>query len=140
MKITAKILENLFLEYNKEYFDGCLIMPKLSTYIGNTSMGIFSVKTKRSFVQKEISIARNFNLTTEELRDLLLHEMIHEYVYDKYGKMNHGKEFKRKMKEFNQLYGFDIRKNSKHLFKKYRNKKSIFTKLFSLFKTKSTTK
>ena len=81
----------------------------------------------------KISIARNFNLTNEELRDLLIHEMIHEYVYLKSGKVSHNRMFKNKMKELNEKYGLDIRKNSKHLFRKYGNRKTLFQKLISLF-------
>lgn len=136
MTITASKLRKLYLEYNSKYFDSCLTMPKISTYTGVNSMGIFSVKKWKTKIEQEISIARNFKLTEEELRDLLLHEMIHQYVYMQYGKTNHGKEFKRKMNEFNKKYGFDIRKNSKHLFRKYKDKKTFFQKIVSLFRNK----
>ena len=136
MTITASKLRKLFIECNEKFFDGCLKMPKISTYIGESSMGIFSIKVWKTRIEKEISIARNFNLTQNELRDLVLHEMIHQYVYEKYGKMNHGRHFKRKMKELNKKYGFDIRKNSKHLFKKYGYNKTFFQKILSIFKNK----
>ena len=129
MKITARKIEELYVEYNKNYFDSCLVLPKIATYIGENSMGIFSVKTWKYKREEKISIARNFNLEKEEIRDLLLHEMIHQYVYEKYGKMSHGIYFVRKMNELNKTYGFDIRKNSKHLFKKYRKGKSLFEKI-----------
>lgn len=134
MTITAAKLRKLFIEYNEKYFDGFLTMPKISTYIGVNSMGVFSVREWKTKIEQEISIARNFKLTDEELRDLLLHEMIHQYVYKKYGKINHGKDYKRLKNELNKNYGFDIRINSKHLFKKYLKKKSLFEKLLSLFR------
>lgn len=136
MTITASKIRTLYSEYNKKYFDGSMFMPKITTFTGINSMGIFSVKKWTNKVEEELSIARNFKLTEEELRDLVLHEMIHQYVYEKYGKMNHGKHFKKKMNELNEKYGFDIRKNSKHLFKKYRNKKTVWERIVSLLKTK----
>lgn len=136
MTITASKIRTLYSEYNKKYFDGSMFMPKITTFTGINSMGIFSVKKWTNKVEEELSIARNFKLTEEELRDLVLHEMIHQYVYEKYGKMNHGKQFKKKMNELNEKYGFDIRKNSKHLFKKYRNKKTVWERIVSLLKTK----
>ncbi|MBR6264088.1 MAG: SprT-like domain-containing protein [Prevotella sp.] len=134
MKITKQLLEKLFVEYNKKYFDNFLKRPKITTYIGENSMGIFSIKEGRNISEKKISIARNFNLTKEELRDLLLHEMIHEYMYMKYGKMSHNRQFVKKMNELNKKYGFDIRRNSKHLFKKYKPQKSFFYTIIGLFK------
>ena len=94
---------------------------------------MFTVREGRYTRDMKISIARNFNLTNEELRDLLIHEMIHEYVYLKSGKVSHNRMFKNKMKELNEKYGLDIRKNSKHLFRKYGNRKTLFQKLISLF-------
>ena len=133
MKISKGVLEKMFAECNKKYFDSSLIMPNISTYIGETSMGLFTVREGRYTRDMKISIARNFNLTNEELRDLLIHEMIHEYVYLKSGKVSHNRMFKNKMKELNEKYGLDIRKNSKHLFRKYGNRKTLFQKLISLF-------
>lgn len=137
MKITKSVLEKLFVEYNAKYFDGFLTMPTMTTYIGQNSMGIFEVKEGVRIVRMKISIARNFNITKEELRDLLLHEMIHEYVYLKYKKITHRGEFAKKMKELNETYGFDIRKDSKHLFRKYKNNVSLFKRIL-LFITRRT--
>ena len=134
MKITGRVLEKMFLEYNKKYFDNFLILPKMTTYIGETSMGIFSVRERRYSADMKISIARNFKLTNEELRDLLLHEMIHQYVYMQTGKVSHNRNFKNKMNELNEKYGLDIRKNSKHLFKKYKKNETVFGKILSLVK------
>ena len=133
MKISKGVLEKMFAECNKKCLDSCLIMPSISTCIGETSMGMFTVREGRYTRDMKISIARNFNLTNEELRDLLIHEMIHEYVYLKSGKVSHNRMFKNKMKELNEKYGLDIRKNSKHLFRKYGNRKTLFQKLISLF-------
>lgn len=133
MKISKSVLEKRFVEYNQKYFDCSLILPNMSTYIGETSMGLFRVREGRRIIDMKISIARNFNLTDEELRDLLIHEMIHEYVYLESGKVSHNRMFKNKMKELNKKYGLDIRKNSKHLFRKYRKKKTLFQKLLSIW-------
>ena len=94
---------------------------------------MFSVREGRYIRHMKISIARKKKQTKEEQRDLLIHEMIHEYVYLKSGKVAHNRMFKNKMKELNEKYGLDIRKNSKHLFRKYGNTKTLFQKLISLF-------
>ena len=106
----------------------------MSTYIGQNSMGMFGVKKGSNFVHMSISIARNFKLTYEELRDLLLHEMIHQYVFLKTGKVSYNRLFIKKMKELNQQYGLDIRINSKHLFKKICSKEIFLAKNHELYR------
>jgi len=133
MKLTAKILEDLFVKCNKDFFNSELVKPKFGTYIGNNTMGIFSVITSKKTNKQtlKISIAKNFELTEDELRDILVHEMIHEYVFLKKGvNEGHKKMFVEKMNELNEKYGLDIRKNSKHIYKKQKNA-SFFKKIIN---------
>lgn len=130
MKVTGKILEEKFDEYNMLYFNNNLIKPKFSTYISEHSMGRFNVSEKKNKFKKTISIIRNVNFMEKDFRDILVHEMIHLYVYDTYGKgHSHDEFFNRKMKELNKSYGLDIRKNSNHLFRKYFPKISFLRKI-----------
>lgn len=133
MKVTGKLLEEKFNEYNKKYFNGSLTKPKFSTYVSETSMGIFNVSERNNKTKLTILIARNINFNEEELRDTLLHEMIHLYVYQNFGfSKKHNGHFADKMNELNQKYGFDIRKDSKHLAKKYLPKKSFLQKIMNM--------
>lgn len=125
MKVTKYVLEDLFDQYNKQFFDGILVKPQLTTYIGESTMGIFNVSERRGKMNLKILIARNVRYTPEDLRDVLVHEMIHLYVYQEIGPgFGHKKPFIDKMNELNAKYGLDIRKDSKHLRDKYIRKKN----------------
>ena len=116
VKVTRYILEDLFDEYNKLYFEGKLVKPQLATYLGESTMGIFNVSERHSKVRTKIMIARNVRYTQEDLRDVLMHEMIHLHVYQEIGPdYGHKKPFLDKMDELNTLYGLDIRKDCRHL-------------------------
>ena len=66
-------------KYNKMYFEGKLVKPQLATYWGESTMGIFNVSERHGKVRRKILIARNVRYTQENLRDVLIHEMIHLY-------------------------------------------------------------
>ena len=85
VKVTRYILEDLFDKYNKMYFEGKLVKPQLATYWGESTMGIFNVSERHGKVRRKILIARNVRYTQENLRDVLIHEMIHLYVYQEIG-------------------------------------------------------
>ena len=130
VKVTRYVLEDLFDQYNKQFFDGKLVKPQLATYIGESTMGIFNVSERHGKIRKKIMIARNVRYTQEDLRDVLIHEMIHLYVYQEKGPgYGHKKPFVDKMNELNAQYGLDIRKNCRHLRDKYirrkKDKKSL---------------
>lgn len=56
---------------------------------------------------------------------VLIHEMIHLYVYQEIGSgLRHKKPSIDKMNELNAQYGLDIRKDAKHLRDKYIKKKN----------------
>lgn len=124
VKVTRYVLEDLFGQYNKQFFDGKLVKPQLATYIGESTMGIFNVTERHGKVNLKILIARNVRYTPENLRDVLVHEMIHLYVYQEKGPgYGHKKPFVDKMNELNDQYGLDIRKNCRHLRDKYIRRK-----------------
>ena len=130
VKVTRYVLEDLFDQYNKLYFEEKLVKPQLATYIGESTMGIFNVSERHGKIRKKIMIARNVRYTQEDLRDILIHEMIHLYVYQEKGpSYGHKKPFVDKMNELNAQYGLDIRKNCRHLRDKYirrkKDKKSL---------------
>ena len=134
VKVTKYILEDLFEEYNKLYFEGKLSKPQLATYLGESTMGIFNVSERHGMVRTKILIARNVRYTQEDLRDVLIHEMIHLYVYQEIGPgLRQKKPFIDKMNELNAQYGLDIRKDSRHLKDKFIRRKKDKTSLTGWF-------
>ena len=130
VKVTRYILEDLFDKYNKLYFEEKLVKPQLATYLGESTMGIFNVSERHGKVRMKILIARNVRYTQENLRDVLIHEMIHLYVYQEIGPgYGHKKPFLDKMNELNAQYGLDIRKDSRHLKDKFIRRKKDKTGL-----------
>ena len=130
VKATKYILEDLFDEYNKLYFEGKLAKPQLATYLGESIMGIFNVSERHGKVKTKIMIARNVRYTQEDLRDILIHEMIHLYVYQEIGPdYGYKKPFMDKMNELNAQYGLDIRKDCRHLKDKFIRRKKDKTSL-----------
>jgi predicted SprT family Zn-dependent metalloprotease len=59
-----------------------------------------------------IEISDSYDYTDEQLRDVLVHEMIHYYLLymgiD--NKCTHGREFKKMCKDFNKKYGMNLSK------------------------------
>lgn len=114
MKKIELTIKELYKEYNHLYFDD--LLPKtLSVYTGNKHAiaSVVCVKDKKT---KKIKVAMQFSDKYEwqkpMLRDIILHEMIHVYVFVKVGHLpyfrKHGIKFKKKMKELNKKYGFNI--------------------------------
>lgn len=78
-------LSNYFDEFNKKYFNGILDKPKLSIinnpsekFLGTHSFNIDYINEKIQC--KEIIINLSKIHTTDEFRNVLVHEMIHNYV------------------------------------------------------------
>ena len=80
MDITIKDLEERFIEYNQLYFNGKLKMPKF--YINRWFCGIYGSYGHDKDGSPLISIRNNkgAKITEEELKDTLIHEMLHYYM------------------------------------------------------------
>jgi Tfp pilus assembly protein PilZ len=58
---------------------------------------------------KNIGIAKNIDWTESSLRDTIVHEMIHAYLYQNgMPYLKHGKVFKTVMRELNKKYGLNV--------------------------------
>lgn len=137
MVVSKHNILGLFHAYNKEYFDGWLPLPIVDTMNSYRTLGEFSCTfSEDGFMENEtIKISANYDFTEEQLRNVLVHEMIHMYLVfigeDMHCK--HGKAFKRMAKRFNSEYGMNITKKIDLTEYKVREGKSNFMKTLSTF-------
>ena len=80
-ELTKADLKERFDKYNKMYFDGKLgkcgfywMSPKQNNY------GKYVDQPSTNGIISKIGVARNTIWTEENLRELLVHEMIHMYI------------------------------------------------------------
>lgn len=116
MIATIPFLEKRFETFNNDYFAGALppVPIKLSRAV--RSLGSCTYKKRRKlFGSMEYSdfcirISTKFDLSENELEDILLHEMIHYEILVNQRKDTsaHGRLFRARMKEFNEKYGRHI--------------------------------
>lgn len=100
-----------FFYFNNEYFGGVLPIPQLKLRHGWRTLGYFSYNPDAPFGMSEtIEISDFYDYTKEEFRDILIHEMIHYYLFytGEDRRCRHGKAFKAMARRFNQLYGMNI--------------------------------
>lgn len=114
MKITKAELERRFEEYNKQYFDGKLGPCEMKTTRRTDLYGEFKPREKKNGTTKyEIYITTQAMWDDISIKDCILHEMAHFYVYSclgvkKEGVFNHGKNFRRTVKQLRKKYGVQI--------------------------------
>lgn len=98
MEVTKELLSDLFDQYNRLYFDGRLKRAKMGFISKNfkTIVGQFEfeIDKNRHLKNKSIKINKGIDWDEEKLRRVLLHEMIHLSVTQKYRRsMKHGFAF-----------------------------------------------
>lgn len=112
MIVNEQMLEQMFRECNREYFDHSLPMPRFVIIHRFFKYGQFScmLDDNNMTYDEEIQISDVFDYTESNLRDIMVHEMIHYHlVFEGIDlKCSHGKRFKKMAKEFNALYGLNI--------------------------------
>ena len=79
---TVDYLRQAFEHYNNLIFDGKLPVPKLKWSRAKTRLGQMACKRKMSwgrtkFYDFSISVSNYYKMTTEQIDDVLIHEMIH---------------------------------------------------------------
>lgn len=82
MTSEEESLTTKFNKYNDLIFSSKLPIPRLKWSRGKTRLGQMACKRKRSwgrttFYDYTISVSRYYNLTEEQIDDVLIHEMIH---------------------------------------------------------------
>lgn len=92
--LTKSDLKRMHSEYNQMYFGGKLSMPDFVFFARKLPFGRF---TRGKSVQIGISAYRK-GWSEDFLKDVLIHEMIHQYVYEcmwgtRYALFQHGLQF-----------------------------------------------
>ena len=115
VELTKADLKARFDKYNKMYFDGKLGKCKFHWMSPNQGdYGEYNVQYNKSGLVSNIGVARNAIWTEENLRELLVHEMIHMYIRTVEGKkldgvLGHGRRFRGHCKRLKGVYGLRIR-------------------------------
>ena len=114
-ELTIDYLRQAFEHYNNLIFDGKLPVPKLKWSRAKTRLGQMVCKRKMSwgrtkFYDFSISVSNYYKLTTEQIDDVLIHEMIHYYIAYTGQKDTsaHGVIFRQMMDDINQRFGRHI--------------------------------
>lgn len=114
-ELTIDYLRQAFEHYNNLIFDGKLPVPKLKWSRAKTRLGQMACKRKRSwgrtkFYDFSISVSNYYKLTTEQIDDVLIHEMIHYSIAYTGLKdtSSHGIVFRGMMDKINRSFGRHI--------------------------------
>ena len=125
IKLTKKEIEKRFDEYNKLYFKGQVEKPsKFETFtprkrILGLTRPIFNKKTSK--YSAALHISRRYNWTEENLRPVIIHEMIHLLIKDylqplkwwekifPFMIVQHDEHFKEVMEDLNETYDLNIK-------------------------------
>lgn len=133
MMVFESKLEYLFNIYNKQYFNGSLPTPSFRITHKKKEFGRFECSVGwRKISNPIIMVSDVYNYTDDQLRDIMLHEMIHYYLaYNRIDRViTHGKAFKEMMNDFNLNEGTNIQitYNQKD-FEPNKNKETILDKI-----------
>ena len=114
-ELTVDYLRQAFEHYNDLIFDGKLPVPELRWSRAKTRLGQMACKRKKSWGRTKlydfsISVSNYYKLTTEQIDDVLIHEMIH-YSIAYTGLKDtsaHGVVFRGMMDKINRSFGRHI--------------------------------
>ena len=101
----------LFREYNEAYFCNVLLMPYVKIRHSVRTLGYFSYwPDALSGTTETIEISDFYDYTPNQLRDIVVHEMIHYYLCytGEDVRVTHGKAFKRMASQLNRVYGLHV--------------------------------
>ena len=109
MIATYDVLRKMYIGANKLFFNGML--PNDTPIYLHDSFKVpgrydYTCDENGKILNQSISISRSFDWDREHLNDVLIHEMIHEYVYW-FGLDDgnpHGNIFRDKMNEINEMW------------------------------------
>ena len=113
MEVTTEIIANKFREYNKTFFNNELPTPKFGLLKSYMTCGYFSCKKivgKRRLNGQRLDISVYYDWDENELRNVIVHEMIHYYLAHKHidNELTHGEAFMEMANKFNNEYGMKI--------------------------------
>ena len=111
MRICESQIRCLFRQFNKDYFGNILPMPYIKIRHSVNTLGYFSyMQNEMSGTTETLEISDFYAYTSNQLRDIVVHEMIHYYLYyiGEDVRLKHGKSFKRMARQLNQTYGLHV--------------------------------
>lgn len=114
-KKDTEYLHKLFDSNNQNYFGNKLTKPVFKFYTGKDLYGRCIVGSRDGKVPTEIWISKYAHDTHENLEDTVLHEMIHQFIYEvlhgpKYQIITHGVVFRSVCFYLRCKYGVKIEK------------------------------
>ena len=116
MKINKALIKEKFNEYNKLYFNSELPKCEIKIKSAYRYYGLFECKDHEKYKKatfKTITISDLYDYTDENLKNILVHEMIHYFLIEKkklfHDSIKHGPEFQKMAKEFNEKYNLNIK-------------------------------
>lgn len=139
MEVTIELIEQKFRDYNKEYFNNELPIPKFGLLKSYMTCGYFSCKKiigKRRLKGQRLDISVYYDWDEEELKNVIIHEMIHYYLAHKHidNELTHGEAFKKMANDFNEKYNLKIsQKVDCSKFKKTKNAPKLSWFLVQMF-------
>ena len=119
--ITKEDIKERFLQYNTLYFDGAL--PKCAFHLIREKISAYGrythTRDRNGGITGHIWISNHVNWTEESLREVIVHEMIHHYLYAIKGKsgglFGHNWRFRRECRKLKKRYGLNIHLHCLHL-------------------------
>ena len=111
MRICESQIRCLFRQFNKDYFGNILPIPHIKIRHSDNTLGYFSYMPDKMFGTTEtLEISDFYAYTSNQLRDIVVHEMIHYYLYyiGEDIRLKHGKSFMRMARQLNQSYGLHV--------------------------------
>ena len=139
MEITEQIIEQKFREYNKEFFNDELPLPKFGLLKSYITCGYFSCKKiigKRKLRGQRLDISAYYDWDEDDLKNVIVHEMIHYYLAHKHidVELTHGDAFMEMANELNRKYNLRISKKVDcYNFKKTKNAPKLSWFLVQMF-------
>lgn len=125
VRLTKKLIEEIFIECNELYFNNEVIKPKRFEIWTpwEKTLGmvrpLYNKKTNK--YSSALHISKLYNWTRENLKKVIVHEMIHLYIGDylqplrwwerlfPFTLVEHDDEFKEMMNYLNEEYNLDIK-------------------------------
>lgn len=112
MEVNRDCIFTFFHLYNLNYFGNLLPAPNFKVRHSYRTLGYFSCEYDDygNMFNQTIEISDYYDYTESQLRDILVHEMIHYYLAYKGidPQCNHGKDFNNMADKFNKTYKMNI--------------------------------
>ena len=101
-----------FTKFNNEYFSGILPFPEFKLRKSYNILGYFSCRYNDDYSMYDcvLEISNRYDYTEEQLRNIMVHEMVHYYLAytGEDVKMEHGKKFISMASKLNKKYYLNI--------------------------------